>query len=255
MSNNNNNYHELNNTDNNEIEKKNSVKNPLNSSVSQENPIPTLKTLKSLKIKDDKKNGEPHDVFWSKNISVLYDSNKLLKFFPTNDMNLEEKLNSICRLAIYVGLTLFIFNERLIYLLLIVFIFAFTYYIYNNKKDIIENLLINSGLSNKDIFRKSTKDNPFANYDIINAKDKDKIAMPIDNDEVKKDIENNFRKIEGSDDKLYRSTFDLFDKNNSQRQFYSTPSTSMPNDQTAFAKWCYSTGPTCKERNLYCAPN
>ena len=32
------------------------------------------------------------------------------------------------------------------------------------------------------------------------------------------------------------------------------PSTTMPNDQTAFAKWCYNTGPTCKERTLYCAP-
>ena len=53
---------------------------------------------------------------------------------------------------------------------------------------------------------------------------------------------------------LYRDVGDLYGKNNSQRQYYTMPATTMPNDQTAFAKWCYNTGPTCKERGLYCAP-
>ena len=190
-----------------------------------------------------------HNKFWYEDISVFFDVNKLLKFFPTPDMNLAEKLNSICRLAIYIGLALFLFNEKSVYLLLIILVLVATYYIYYNKLNIIEKL------SNDNIFRKSTKNNPMMNYNIITGKDKNKKAMPVTNLEVKKEIRNNLRKNDVIDDKLYRSTFDLFDKNNSQRQFYTMPSTSMPNDQTAFAKWCYSTGPTCKERNLYCAPN
>jgi hypothetical protein len=32
------------------------------------------------------------------------------------------------------------------------------------------------------------------------------------------------------------------------------PSTTIPNNQTSFAKWCYSVGPTCKEKSIYCTP-
>ena len=31
------------------------------------------------------------------------------------------------------------------------------------------------------------------------------------------------------------------------------PSTTLPNNQTEFAKWCYNTGPTCKDQNIQCA--
>ncbi len=34
-----------------------------------------------------------------------------------------------------------------------------------------------------------------------------------------------------------------------QRNFYSMPSTTVPNDQTGFANWCYKLPKTCKEGN------
>jgi len=46
----------------------------------------------------------------------------------------------------------------------------------------------------------------------------------------------------------------LYGKSNSQRQYYQMPSTTIPNEQTSFAKWLYATGPTCKETSIYCAP-
>ena len=48
---------------------------------------------------------------------------------------------------------------------------------------------------------------------------------------------------------LYRDANDIFGKNNSQRQFYTVPGGSIPNDQEAFTKWLYQTPPTCKEGN------
>ena len=55
---------------------------------------------------------------------------------------------------------------------------------------------------------------------------------------------------------LYRDVNDIFGKNNSQRQFYSVPGNTIPNDQGSFAKWLYQTPPTCKEGNgLQCAAN
>ena len=60
---------------------------------------------------------------------------------------------------------------------------------------------------------------------------------------IKNIIENKFN------DDLYLDSNDLFNRRNSQRQFYTMPNTSIPNGQNDFAKWLYSTGPTCKEGN------
>ena len=51
-----------------------------------------------------------------------------------------------------------------------------------------------------------------------------------------------------------RDVGDLYGKSNDQRQYYTMPSTTIPNNQTSFAKWCYGVGPTCKESSIYCAP-
>jgi hypothetical protein len=48
---------------------------------------------------------------------------------------------------------------------------------------------------------------------------------------------------------LQRDVGDIFYKNASDREFYSTPNTTIPNDQDAFAKWLYKTPP---EKGLSC---
>ena len=64
--------------------------------------------------------------------------------------------------------------------------------------------------------------------------------------EIKKEIDtqfnyNNFRDVD-----------DLFVRGNSQRQFYTMPSTTIPNDQDGFAKWLYKLPETCKENQTNC---
>lgn len=54
------------------------------------------------------------------------------------------------------------------------------------------------------------------------------------------------------DEDIYHDIEDVFDKKNSQRQFFSVAH-NIPNDMEAFAKWCYKfppTGKTNQERNL-----
>ena len=61
---------------------------------------------------------------------------------------------------------------------------------------------------------------------------------------------NNQLKIEDSFNKnLYRDASDIFNRNNSQRQFVTVPSTTYPNNQNLFANWLYGTPTTCKEGN------
>ena len=50
---------------------------------------------------------------------------------------------------------------------------------------------------------------------------------------------------------LYRGVDEVFDNNYSYRQFYTTPNTTIPNDQEGFAKWLYfNEDKTLKESHL-----
>ena len=51
---------------------------------------------------------------------------------------------------------------------------------------------------------------------------------------------------------IYRNLSDVWERENSQRMFYTTPIQTIPNNQTDFANWLYKTGPTCKENTEYC---
>ena len=75
-------------------------------------------------------------------------------------------------------------------------------------------------------------------------------ACPLD-EEIKEKIEESFNF------NLYKglNEDDLFNRNNSQRQFYTNPATTIPNDQTSFANWLYKTSPTCKENTIGCSRN
>ena len=52
-------------------------------------------------------------------------------------------------------------------------------------------------------------------------------------------------------EKLFASLDDHFEFEQSARQFYSNPSTTIPNDQGAFAEFCYGEMISCKEGNMF----
>tara|TARA_Y100000780_G_scaffold153585_1_gene138337 strand:- start:5579 stop:6457 length:879 start_codon:yes stop_codon:yes gene_type:complete len=95
--------------------------------------------------------------------------------------------------------------------------------------------------------RRPTRDNPFMNPNITDYNNGDPPkASNIEDEEIIDDINQNFNKD------LYRNIEDLFDKKNSQRQFYTIPSTSIPNNQTEFANFAYRIPYTCKEDQHRC---
>ena len=55
----------------------------------------------------------------------------------------------------------------------------------------------------------------------------------------------------GMIDKLFNSFDDHFEFEQSQRQFFSNPATTLPNDQGGFAEFCYGEMISCKEGNRY----
>ena len=96
---------------------------------------------------------------------------------------------------------------------------------------------------------KPSLNNPFMNINTITDKRDKPAACPYyDNPNVAAEVEKDF------DFNLYRDVSDLYNKRNSQRQYYTMPSTTIPNEQTAFAKWLYLSPPTCKEDTIRCVP-
>ena len=96
--------------------------------------------------------------------------------------------------------------------------------------------------------RKPTADNPWANIVFSDYLDGGNLPEPcnIDQPDVKEDMNNLYNST------IYRNVSDVFERENSQRIFYTVPITTIPNKQTEFANWLYKSGPTCKENSNNC---
>jgi len=72
-------------------------------------------------------------------------------------------------------------------------------------------------------------------------------AAPVSDPIVKQTFDDYFRV------QWFSDPTDVFGKSQSQRQFVTQPSTSIPNDQKSFQDWLYKIpGKTCKEGGAYC---
>jgi hypothetical protein len=101
---------------------------------------------------------------------------------------------------------------------------------------------------NENTCRKPTAENPFANVVFADYLDAGNIPEPCNVDN--KDIQKSMDQLYNSS--IYRNIEDVFERENSQRIFYTVPITTVPNKQTEFANWLYKTGPTCKENSANC---
>jgi hypothetical protein len=100
----------------------------------------------------------------------------------------------------------------------------------------------------KENCRKPTVDNPYANIVFSDYLDAENIAQPCNIDDV--DVQSQMQNLYNSS--IYRNLSDVWERENSQRMFYTVPIQTTPNDQTNFANWLYKTGPTCHENTQYC---
>lgn len=182
------------------------------------------------------------DSFWNKNIEILFRYDRMTEFIPTNDMTLEEKLNSITRLSIYMSAILTAYTNNTKYLYFFILTLLLTHLIYSN----MSHKLIEKYSDVK--YVKPSINNPFMNIlpdDYIknpNRESSNKINQ-YKNPNLDLSIE---KKCSYN---LYSDADDIFNKNTTQRQFYTMPVTTIPNEQTKLANWLYSTPPTCKEGN------
>jgi len=109
----------------------------------------------------------------------------------------------------------------------------------------------------KEDFKQGTKKNPFSNVLMTDYLDdpERKAAPPAFNVDVDEDITKKVKKsvqfmnpgIKNTNKQLYSSLTDQFYLDQSNRSFFSTANTKIPNDQGAFANFLYGDMPSGKE--------
>lgn len=178
------------------------------------------------------------DPFWSDNIYILFRKDRLAEFFPTEDMNNKEKLNAVSRFSVYLGILLSIYKKRPSFLAIPILFLGFTLFIYNYSSDLLDYF-------KDEEETKPTEKNPFMNVLVSDYTENPKKppAADVNDPKIKKEMNKHFEK------NLYIDANDPFEKQNSQREFYTMPWTTIPNDQDSWARWLYSSGPNCKSEN------
>jgi hypothetical protein len=192
------------------------------------------------------------DIWYRDPISYLIDVNFVTEFIPNSEMKTEEQLNAIFRFSIYLSILVFLFKNdfRIFYLPIFVGLMTFVLYKYdsenNQKAKVMEELNIVVDKNTKEYCSKPTNNNPFMN--VLQSDYEDFPNKPpacnVSKSSVKKDIVQKF------EENYNRQDDDIFRTGGSERQFYTTPITTIPNDQESFAKWLYT--PNLKfKKNLH----
>lgn len=189
---------------------------------------------------------------WFQDLSGFITVNNYYVFFPKSEMNTIEQLNSLMRFSIYFAIVMFIIQKDINIMFVPILMGIFSFIIFDvdkknkeNDHKTLEKLEMKEDPITKRLCQKPTPDNPFMNV-LISDYSKNPQRPPACKHvgRIKTDIKKNFER------NLYRDVDDVFDKIASDRQFYTTPSTTIPNDSTAFAKWLYGQSKTCKEGNF-----
>ena len=207
--------------------------------------------------------------FWLNNPLVLLNKKEITEVWPTENMSLSRKLNSISRLVIILTIlgviltgSIKILVTSIITLFVLVILFK-TQYEKEEKED-IKKIVYKEGFTSKkadkflkvfdDKFTKPTKTNPLMNVLLTDIKDNPNRppAAPAYNEGINDEITKNAQ----NDPRLYQDLGNNLQFEHSMRNFHSMPNTQIPNNQKSFADFCYGNMSSCKDGDVeQCSKN
>jgi len=187
-------------------------------------------------------------------------------------MTYPEKINSLVRLSIYIGVILALFYANFLFLYIPILTMLGTYILYLFRLDALDktrmavgpnatlgdiptkamNKLMNKnmagglgGESFEDVLNirrcvRPSGENPFMNPLVFDSRLRDAAC-----DAIKP--ENQLKIEKEYNQHCIKDISDIWNHNSGRRQFYTVASTTYPNDQGAFANWLYKRGPSCKD--------
>ena len=192
------------------------------------------------------------EIIWFKDPAGFLQNDRLAKFIPEARSPLSDQLNAIMRFALYYGAFIFVFRRSYAAVYVPLVTAAVTYAVYAADEagdQERESMRAERGEGKDEVTGETCtmpdRSNPFMNvllsdYELDPARPR---ACDLSRPAVARAAEAMF------EHNLYRDSDDVFNRNASSRSFYTTPSTTIPNDQAGFANWLYGMPRTCKEGN------
>ena len=214
--------------------------------------------------------------FWVNDPAVLIRKREVTQIWPTSKMTPDEKLNAITRLVVLLTILGYLMTKTgRILVTGLVTIGAVVMLRKTQRVKEVRDAARKVGQEGfvspqvyamtKDLYTPPTNKNPAMNvlpperkYNVHR-----KPAAPSFNPAVVKDIDKSTQDFVLSTlgdprlrKKLFQDLGDAFTFDQSMRSWYSTPNTQIPNDQGAFAEYCYGDMISCKEGDpLACERN
>jgi hypothetical protein len=172
--------------------------------------------------------------------TILFQKN--VQIWPTDDMTSDEKLNAISRFVILLSLLGLVLTQSIRFLWIgVATLLIIT--IYHNAQ-----VTTQEAFTQETTRTVPTQKNPLMNVLLpeINGNPNRGKALAYTPKTEKKIME---KVKKGLDPRIYRGTNNELDLEYSMRQFYTNPSTTVPNNQEEFATFCYGDMISAKEGN------
>jgi hypothetical protein len=201
--------------------------------------------------------------FWINDPLILLNKHRISELWPKKDYNLERKLNAITRLIILLCFLGYFLTKNIKILISTLITLVILVIIYKSQK--IKKVKNKEGFTFKNIDKKQftmpTEKNPMMNVmptDYIDNPKKKKAAPSYEKSVHAKIMDKGKKIFKNSipNKKLFQDLGENLAYENSMRNFYTNPSTTIPNNQEAFAKFLYGNMPSCKEGDaMQCTKN
>ena len=222
--------------------------------------------------------------FWFNDPTVLFNNDGIMQIIPTSGMDREARLNAISRMIILLAILGYALTMSYVLILLGVISLGMIALMYtaanttnapDGKKEGFSNYAnYNTGCrrtvstarnavtasSSGLTFQAPTPQDPLMNVLLTDIQDRPTrpAAEPAFNPKVERDINESTQQFVVDDlggnpnleDRLFRDLGDNYEFSNSMRNYFATPNTRIPNDQHAFAEFCYGDMISCKEGNM-----
>jgi hypothetical protein len=178
--------------------------------------------------------------YWFNNLIILFQN--MDEFYPNKKLNKIHKINAIARLSFYYSILIYFLKLDTKYFSLSICLLLLSYFL--GATDTFEDVINKENKTEK--CTRPTKENPFMNFTIgdqITNPNKPK-ACPLD--QIRKEEIKNYRF------NIFPDPADLYGKTITDRNFYTMPSTTIVNDQSAFAAFAFGDFGKCKSEGKDC---
>jgi hypothetical protein len=216
--------------------------------------------------------------FWFNDPTVLFNNDGIMQIIPTSGMDREARLNAISRMIILLSILGYALTMSYVLILLGLISLGMIALMYtaanatatqspDGKEGFSNYANYNTGCrrtvaasSSGLTFQAPTPQDPLMNVLLTDIQDRPTrpAAEPAFNPKVERDINESTQQFVVDDlggnpnleDRLFRDLGDNYEFSKSMRNYFATPNTRIPNDQHAFAEFCYGDMISCKEGNM-----